>query len=173
VRAIGVSLLGALAVLAVSLSAAPAQAATGLEPGVHVDPGSPAAKEYSLPLNQARQTGAVATGNEGSSAGAPFGAGIHPPGSGGSSHPGSGAHNIREPAPRAGSGQPTAGAPATSAAISALALREASARSTSKGDGSLLTLIGGAVAILIVGAFGGTLMRRSRQSPPPEGRIAR
>jgi hypothetical protein len=33
-------------------SSAPALAAAGLEPGVHADPGSPAAKQYELPLNQ-------------------------------------------------------------------------------------------------------------------------
>ena len=35
----------------------PVGTAGALEPGVHVDPGSPAAKEYALPLDQARQTG--------------------------------------------------------------------------------------------------------------------
>jgi hypothetical protein len=37
---------------ALSCPAAPALAAADLEPGVHADPGSPAAKQYALPLNQ-------------------------------------------------------------------------------------------------------------------------
>src|SRR5271168_4320784 len=77
------SLGGVLAVTLVALSPTAAQADTGLEPGVHVDPGSPAAKEYAIPLGQARQIGA-----EGSSDGSSpplFGAGIGPRGPGGSS----------------------------------------------------------------------------------------
>src|SRR6266851_1024264 len=79
----------AVVALAIGGSIAPAQAASGLEPGVHVDPGSPAAKEYALPLNQARQTGAtspsqVGTSNESTL----FGAGIKPPNSGGPPHAG-------------------------------------------------------------------------------------
>ena len=165
-RTLGLSVTVVLAVLAVSLPTAPAQAATGLEPGVHIDPGSPAAKEYALPLNQARQTGAGPAGHEGSSAGAPFGAGIHPPGSGGSSNPGSRANGGYARARHTISRTSPADAPGTGAAISPIALRAASSRASSGGDGSLLTILGGAVAILILGAFGGTLMRRSHRSLP-------
>lgn len=145
---------------ALSCLAAPVSA-LGLEPGVHVDPGSPAAKEYALPLNQARQTGAGPTGHEGS-AGAPFGAGIHPPGSGGWSHAGSptdGPHGQRTV-----SNASSANASGTGTSISPVALRAAT--SHAGGGGSLLTLLGGAVAILILGAFGGTLMRRGHRSLP-------
>ncbi len=57
------------------------QADAGLEPGVHVDPGSPAAKEYVIPLTMARQTGAP--GSSAGSSAALFGAGIGPRGPGG------------------------------------------------------------------------------------------
>lgn len=165
-RALSVSVTGILAILAVGLPTTPAGAATGLEPGVHVDPGSPAAKEYALPLSQARQTGTDPAGHEGPSTGGPFGAGIHPAGSGGS-NPGSRArggyartrHTISKASP--------VDTPGTSAAISPVALSAASSRASSGGDGSLLTLLGGAVAVLIVGGFGGALVRRGHRSPPP------
>jgi len=57
-------------------SATVASASAGLEPGVQIDPGSPAAKQYVLQLNQGRQTGAQ--GSHSSSTTAPFGAGITP-----------------------------------------------------------------------------------------------
>src|SRR5690349_20643591 len=80
-------IMGALAVLASSslLLVAPA---TALEPGVHVDPGSPAAHEYALPLGQARQTGGGSS--NGGENGGLFGAGIKPPGGKGGGHVGTG-----------------------------------------------------------------------------------
>ena len=75
------ALLPALAVvLGATIPAAPA----GAQPGVHVDPGSPAGKEYALPLDQARRE---ARGGGGSDSGrqksptgrsALFGEGIEP-----------------------------------------------------------------------------------------------
>jgi hypothetical protein len=153
----------ALAVLVISCSAASAQAASGLEPGVHIDPGSPAAKEYALPLNQARQTGASSPAGSSSSsssaAAAPFGAGIHPPGGsgGGPSHRGP-----------AGSDVSPANASRTNASearaiIPAVVLRSASGRASPGGDGSILALLGGGVAILVLGGFGGMVLRRSHR----------
>ena len=146
--------------MALCCLAAPALAATDLEPGVHADPGSPAAKQYSLPLNQARQTGAGPAGHEGSSANVPFGAGIKPPGTGGSSHSGAGAGQAtsRSGAARSNAAN-TAGRQST---LPAAVLRASS--SQAGGDDSTLALLGGAVAILILGGFGGILMRRSRGS---------
>jgi hypothetical protein len=159
VRALRVYTVGALATLAISCLAVPAPA-LGLEPGVHADPGSPAAKQYSLPLNQARQTGAGPAGHEGSSANVPFGAGIKPPGTGGSSHSGAGTVQATG---RSGASRPnatnTAGRQAT---LPSAVLRASSSRAG--GDDSTLALLGGAVAILILGGFGGILMRRSRGS---------
>jgi hypothetical protein len=148
--------------LAVGCLALPAPA-LGLEPGVHADPGSPAAKQYSLPLNQARQTGAGPAGHEGSSANVPFGAGIKPPGTGGSSRSGAGAVQATG---RSGASRPNAANTANTAGRQAT-LRAAVLRASSSqagGDDSTLALLGGAVAILILGGFGGILMRRSRGS---------
>jgi hypothetical protein len=160
VRAIGVSVIGALGALAVICSTVYPEAAGALEPGVHADPGSPAAKEYVLPLNQARQTGQGAAG-EGASAGGPFGAGIKPPGSGGSSPPGAHANGGRPGVPHALSG---AGGRGTQAAVPVAVLRAASSRASAGGNGSLPALLGGAVAVLVLGGFGGTLMRRNHRS---------
>jgi hypothetical protein len=152
--------------LAIGSLALPAPA-LGLEPGVHADPGSPAAKQYSLPLNQARQTGAGPAGHEGSSANVPFGAGIKPPGTGGSSHGTDGSSHSGAGASKAtgrsGASRPhatnTAGRQST---LPAAVLRASS--SQAGGDDSTLALLGGAVAILILGGLGGVLLRRSRGS---------
>lgn len=174
-RALRLFVTGVSAAFAVVCSAALAPAplvpaplvpaALGLEPGVHVDPGSPAATEYALPLNQARQTGQRAATNEASSASAPFGAGIRPPGSGGSSPPGLRANGGRPGARHALSGVPRAGARGTRVTVPAAVLRASSSRASSGGDGSLPALLGGGFATLILGGFGGMLMRRSRRRP--------
>jgi hypothetical protein len=51
------------------------------DPGVHFDPGSPAGKEYAIPLAEGRAEGAGTT-NQRAAANTPFGAGIVPPGGG-------------------------------------------------------------------------------------------
>jgi len=143
-RVCGVSMAGVLAALALSCACGPAEAASGLEPGVHVSPGSPAAKEYALPLNQARQTGTGAGG--GAHRETLFGAGITPPVSGGSARAGT----------HAGAGR-SAHARGAGAAIPTL---------TSGDNGSVLALVGGGVAILVLGAFGGIVLRHSRRPNP-------
>jgi hypothetical protein len=157
VRALRVYTVGALAALALSCLVVPAPA-LGLEPGVHADPGSPAAKQYSLPLNQARQTGTGSAGHAGSSANVPFGAGIKPPGTGGSSHPGAGGGQTAD---RSGTSRSNATNTAGRQSMLPSAVLRASS-SQAGGDDSTLALLGGAVAILILGGFGGILMRRSR-----------
>jgi hypothetical protein len=153
--------MASVLVLALSCSTAAAQAGTGLEPGVHIDPGSPAAKEYALPLNQARQTGAEASSN-GRSSGALFGAGIKPPGAGGSSHSGSGAAKLLG---RGGaSGPDGANVAGRLSTLPSAVLRASSSQASSGGGGSILALLGGGVAILVLGGLGGTVLKRSRRS---------
>lgn len=155
--AVGAFMGGILVLLAMSCAAAPVQVAIGLEPGVHIDPGSPAAKEYALPLSQARQTDTGASPGR-SAASAPFGAGIKPPGAGGSSHSGAGAAT----AGGGGSG----GAVAQKTLLSAV-LGASSSRAGSAGSGdSFLSLLAGGAAILVLGGFGGTVLRRSRDASP-------
>jgi hypothetical protein len=161
----GVWVRGGVAVLAMScVVSAPAPAASALEPGVHVDPGSPAAKEYALPLNQARQTGS-APSSQGSSENTLFGAGIKPPGAGGPPRNGNGQARHGEhgaaTTPSAGTGSSTgSGSPPV---LAEDVLRAARAQSSASGDGSILALLGGGVAILVLGGFGGTVLRHSRR----------
>jgi hypothetical protein len=159
-RAAGLCICGALAVLAVCVSPTPA---AGLEPGVHVSPGSPAEKEYVLPLNQARQTGEA--GAKGSTSGL-FGAGITPPG--GSAGGASPSRRTARPGSRTATRSPaisgTASAPG-GASLPAGVLRATRTPSSSVGSGSLLALLGGGLAVLVLGAFGGTVLRHSRRPP--------
>ena len=159
--------LGVVA-LAIGCPLVATQAAAGLEPGVHVDPGSPAAKEYALPLNQARQTGSASPSQPGAE-GSLFGAGIKPPGAGGGGHtPGAGGTHTGGGSAAAGGTSATSGASASSggeAALSAAALRATRAQGPT-GDGSLLALLGGGVAVLVLGGFGGTVLRHNRRPRP-------
>jgi hypothetical protein len=168
----------AVVALAIGWPIASAQAATGLEPGVHVDPGSPAAKEYALPLNQARQTGSGAPSQPGTES-TLFGVGIKPPGSGGPGAAGKGPHGGHSPgghvAQGAGASAQTGAPSATSGAslgssteavLSAAALRAARAQGPT-GDGSLLALLGGGVVVLVLGGFGGTVLRHNRRPTSP------
>jgi hypothetical protein len=173
-RAGGFRVSATLAVVAVTCVAACAQAAYALEPGVHVDPGSPAAKEYALPLNQARQTGATSSPQQTSeSTSSPqqgsestlFGAGIKPPGSNGGHGAGKGKVGApSRPTPRATSSSPgSGGGSRSSPPITETVLRAAREPGSPSSEGSTLALIGGAVAILVLGAFGGTVLRHSRR----------
>jgi hypothetical protein len=157
---------GVLAVILLALSPTVARADTGLEPGVHVDPGSPAAKEYVIPLSQARRIGAE--GSSDSSSAPLFGAGIGPRGPGGSSHLRSGAGRT--------SGAANAPRRESASRLSAtgVAGREslpssvlASSSRASGDSGSLLALLAGGVAILILGGLGGAMLRRARHFPGP------
>jgi hypothetical protein len=145
-------------------SLAPAQRALALEPGVHVDPRSPAAKEYALPLNQARGTGTSASPSSSSPEGSLFGAGIKPPSSGGSAGAGTGHSGHSARAGRAAAASPpaatTGGGSPPANVLGRLALRSSTGGGVS---GSTLALIGGGVAILVLGAFGGTVLRHNRR----------
>jgi hypothetical protein len=150
VLAVAAAVLGAGAILA-----APAAA---LEPGVHIDPGSPAAKEYALPLSQARQSGGDSTSPGASET--PFGVGIKPPKSGGSGKSGRGAARLGH------SGAGSSPQSSSAAPISPTVRRAVAAANSAGGGASLPALIGGGVAILVLGAFGGTVLRHSRRPTP-------
>jgi hypothetical protein len=169
----GVSLAGVLVALTLLCLSPAAGFAASAEEGVQVDPGSPAAQEYALALTQARRTGSGSAGSGSSSHSAtrgersetPFGDGIKPPASGGSSKSGAGSKAVG----RGGHGTPSPGAPTTrsgvEAAVPAVVLRAERSHS-SGGDGSTLALIGGGIAILVLGGFGGTVLRHNRRPTP-------
>jgi hypothetical protein len=140
-----------------------AQPAVALEPGVHIDPGSPAAKEYALPVTQARRTGTdtgsgAAAGGESSET--LFGTGIKPRGPRGPDDP--------KQRKRARAGTTETGAPAATDTTAALpvVVQHAADSSTGSGGSSVLVLLAGAVAVLALGWFGGIVLRRSRRPTP-------
>jgi hypothetical protein len=59
----------------------PASAAAQVDPGINFDPGSPAGKEYAIPLAEGRSEGA-GTSDPRTGGNIPFGVGIEPPGGG-------------------------------------------------------------------------------------------
>jgi len=75
---------------AVALALPLSAQAAAPEPGVTFDPGSPAGKEYAIPIAQGRADGAGSGDNSGSASKTPFGLGIKPPGSGSGGSGGSG-----------------------------------------------------------------------------------
>jgi hypothetical protein len=79
--------VGAAVALALALALAFAAPALALEPGVHVDPGSPAGKEYAIPLSALRAAGSGRAAIEGVEQPL-FGLGVRPPGVRGKAVPG-------------------------------------------------------------------------------------
>jgi hypothetical protein len=78
-----VALVAALAGTALAM---PAAASAQIDPGVNYDPGTPAGKEYAIPLVEGRSDGAGTT-DQRKGANIPFGVGIAPPGrKGGGKH---------------------------------------------------------------------------------------
>jgi hypothetical protein len=169
-RAAWVSGVVALAAVAASWPALVVQSAAALEPGVHVDPGSPAAKEYALPVSQARGAG-EGGGPEGTHEQL-FGSGIKPPSSGsprgGSPSGESGAR--RGAAKSAGTSSSGSGGSAsgiTPTQPPPLVRRVAGGRSSSGGGSSLLVLLGGGVVVIVLGAFAGVVLRHGRRPTSP------
>jgi hypothetical protein len=78
-----VSLLCACATATLAL---PGTALAQIDPGVNYDPGSPAGKEYAIPLVEGRSD-AAGTTNQREGANIPFGVGIKPPGGKGGGKP--------------------------------------------------------------------------------------
>ena len=169
---VGRSMTGMLLVFALVCSTADAQSGTAGNSGVHIDPGSPAAKQYAIPLSQARQIDSGSSSSASSSATA-FGAGINPPAPVSSSRSASAsrdgrAHRRRSSRVRARKhGKHAATALTPEAKPPAAVLQAANTQASSGGgDGSTLALLGGGVLILVLGGLGGTVLRRTRPSGP-------
>jgi len=149
----------ALAATFAVMPAASARTAQALEAGVHADPGSPAAKEYALPLAQARQTGAGGSASTSASS-PPFGAGIKPSsdGSGRASRSRAGA---RRPGRGAGGTRRARGRADESAEAGPIALAAEQAKE-GRSNGSALALLAGGAGVLAAAAVGGTILRGGR-----------
>jgi hypothetical protein len=146
-------------VATVATFAAPALAAAQLAPGVHVDPGSPAGKEYAVPLAQARA--AAAGGGAGPTQ--LFGAGI--------TRPDAGVPNSKLSGSAAGAGAAAqAELPAHRAAASGSTkarLASATIPPPSKVLGSgqgdpVAWMLAAAALVLVAGGVAGTVMVRRR-----------
>lgn len=150
--------------LSVGLSGTTATVAMALEAGVHADPESPAAKEYALPLAQARQSGSGHGGGL-------FGAGIRRVSGRASGSPSDRRdQRQRSSATNQGSSDRRYARPSEQAAATELpAAVRAAVRAPTKSDGnSLLALLVGAAAVLVLGVIGAAV--RSRRSIGVAGR---
>jgi hypothetical protein len=164
---------GAWLALLISSGAATATGTQGLPPGVHLDPNSPAAKEYAIPLSQARAGG----GTQGSSA--LFGSGIKR------------ATNATVGTSRAGtSSEPTLGSTsgrslratprtghstAARSRLSKLTAQDESAQlmtasGTGGGESGVVWMLGAAALVLVLGGVGaGALTARNRHTSASPG----
>lgn len=140
------------------------------ENGVTVDRGSPAGKEYALPVDQARRD-AVDGGGGGDATAPPpaFGAGVHPDSASGRTGGFSGHRGARAGVARTnGPATPSDSIPVTTSAQRARerdgidrALVTASAGGAGASEGSLAFLLGG-VVVMVFGAAAGVLLRRRK-----------
>ena len=154
---------GTALLVGVCLSSAAATQAQ--EPGVVVDPDSPAGTEYALPLNDARDGGSHGSGeSHGSAPGADgshlFGAGIKPS-SRNSASDGSGGSG----AERKDGGGPAAD-DATGSPRPAEPQRSSLAAVPAAGAGTSLMLVASAAIVLLAGTLLGLVVRRRRAGDP-------
>jgi hypothetical protein len=153
-----------LLVVLLAAPAFPATARAAQDDGVHIDPGSPAATEYALPLDSARGVGAGAEGASAAAVGAKqeaFGSGITPraDAKAGSRSPGGSTAQSGS----GGSGGPTRTGGGDGDGTGAGANLPTS--SVGDGDGTaLLYSLGGADVVLAAGGLVALTLRR-RQSP--------
>lgn len=148
----------------VVLFAAPAFSAPAFaaqDDGVHIDPGSPPATEYALPLDSARGVGAGSAGARAAAQGAeqePFGSGITPRRAAGTGSP---AH--AEPSASSGAGPDGPAHAGDGAATGPAPDLPPSSVGDSGGATAVVYSLGGAVVVLAVGGLLALTLRR-RQS---------
>jgi len=146
--------------------ALPLSAHAAIDPGVNYDPGSPAGKEYAIPLVQGRAIGA-GTDNQRAAASIPFGAGIKPPsggaGSGGGHRPG---HGSGSGGGAKGTGKAARGGSSASSSRGSLTPheRERLLDAEQPGGTGLLTA-GIALAVLLPALLVALLLRRRPEQP--------
>ena len=137
--------------------------AHAVDPGVNYDPGSPAGKEYAIPLVQGRAEGA-GTANQRAAANTPFGVGITPPGGGGTGGTGGGGHHHAGGNGAGGKGGKGSGGGGASGSGLSPALRSRIAHAEDAGGTGLWTL-GIALAVLLSTTLFALLLRSRREQP--------
>jgi hypothetical protein len=157
--------VSAAAVAALVLWAPQGALAAGGSNGVHVDPGSPAGKQYAIPISSARgETSPPGPGSSGSANPPLFGAGITPSSSSsnamrqakaraaakrlGTSHPGRRVHRRR------------AYAGATTQTVSTTPPPNSVTQANQVGSNTWLPLAIGGALVLLLGCGGGLVLRR-------------
>jgi hypothetical protein len=164
------AMLSLVATALIALPSLASAAQPGLEPGVHVDPNSPAAKEYAIPLGQAR-AGGTATGSD-----QLFGSGIKP-GSGGGVPP-AGRPTTAAPPPSGGGtthpqnrpNTPNKATAGTRHAPQGAAAAKQLIGLSQQGSGGITWMLAAAAAVLVLGALGGAAVaRRNRSATPRTG----
>ena len=152
-------------IVAVALLVGAGTAVAANPPGVHVDPNSPAGRQYAFPISSARSETAGQTGSQAGSNAPAFGVGITPSGSSASSTSPTARARVTRPAHRRTrrrtklaasqtSGGPTSGSGGGSLPVSA------STASTAGSGGWVALVIGGALVLVLGGAGGFALRRR-------------
>jgi hypothetical protein len=168
------AVVGAVIALSVTLSIPQIALASGptLQPGVHVDPGSPAGKEYQIPVVGARTEAAGGTQGQG---GSPplFGVGVTP--STASANSSNGQPVTAASGSPAGSSKTTrtAGDPNTrthtvasssptgNGSLPAVVSRDpAGSGSPAAGGSGWIALVAGGLLVLVLGGGGGLLLRQ-------------
>lgn len=161
------ALVGAAVVLVLGLTPEAAFADPGVANGVHIDPGSPAAKQYVIPVVGARgETAGGGDGSNVSSSQSPpaFGSGITAarratgPAASGARRRGAAAKgaSTRD----AAAGRHSAAAAGRPSAVQVGAGPVGSDHGSGAGGAAWLALIGGGALVLVIGAGGGLALRR-------------
>jgi hypothetical protein len=137
-----------------------ALAAPHLGPGIHLDPGSPAAKEYVIPITGARAETSGGSPGTGSVGAATFGYGVTQAPASGSR---AGANRSSRTRHRGAKTRSRSRAGAPRAAGSPMAVRAAALSADGGGDGgssSWLLLAAGGALVLLLGCGGGLALTR-------------
>ncbi|MBJ7470229.1 MAG: hypothetical protein JHD16_02965 [Solirubrobacteraceae bacterium] len=155
-------LLGTLLLMASLCATSAAPGAMAQEDGVTLDPGDPAAKEYSLPHAEARREASGAADarvSQGSAEAAIFGEGITPDAE---SQTGTSAGNGEATRRASGDDEGDAGAATASRPSDPGADQSAPQPTEAGGLGSTTALIGGGMVALLVAGIGGLALRAVR-----------
>lgn len=144
--------------------------AIALSPGVHVDPGSPAGKQYGIPIASARGETAGETGSNANQDPPAFGVGIEPSADSASTSSATRRAGAKRPAGAKATGEHAGGSHAAGASPASgsqpgppsgsHSAPPASMDETSAGGTGWLALILGGMLVLVLGGAGGLMLRR-------------
>lgn len=157
------ALAGGVALALLALAPDVAFAASGLPPGVHVDPSSPAGKQYVIPISAARgeTSGAPHSSSIASNANPPlFGRGITPSRSRTGTSTPRGAGNKTTPSKTARHSSSRGNQTATSEPVAVNGVPPAGTSAAGAGGDGWVALVGGGALVLVVGTGAGLALRR-------------